>query len=168
MFPTDAFLAAHKANTQALHALSSHAFDAFERFVGLNTQAVKAALDDSAAAAQSLLSVQDVSSLAVANASITQPAVQRAISYGRETYEIVVAFQTQAFQDTQAFVAESQRHGTEIVDRLLESAPLDPFGMFDLVKSFTPTVAVTEVPTTEAAGDVTKVRAMATRPRKTA
>ena len=55
MLTPEQLLAAQKANMEALHDLTTKAFESVERLVELNMTATKAMLDESAAHAQALL-----------------------------------------------------------------------------------------------------------------
>jgi len=83
------FAEIQKSQLDALYALSHAAFDATEKLVDLNLAAVKAAMDESAATAQSLLGVKDAQELMAIGSTAARPALDKLVGYSRNVYGIV-------------------------------------------------------------------------------
>src|SRR3990167_8961214 len=88
------FAAANKASVDALFTIAQAQFAAFERLSALNFNTTKSAFEDGVNQAKALLSVKDAQELVSLSAASAQPALEKAIAYSRNVYE--VATQTQA------------------------------------------------------------------------
>ena len=88
MLTPEQLLAAQKANMEALHDLTTKAFESVERLVELNMTATKAMLDESAAHAQALLGARDMQELLALQASVFQPLAEKTAAYSRHLYDI--------------------------------------------------------------------------------
>ena len=84
MLTPEQLLAAQKANMEALHDLTTKAFESVERLVELNMTATKAMLDESAAHAQALLGAKDMQELLALQASVFQPLAEKTAAYSRK------------------------------------------------------------------------------------
>lgn len=83
------FAEIQKSQLDTLYALSHVAFDTTEKLVDLNLAAVKAAMDESAATAQSLLGVKDAQELMAVGSTAARPAIDKLVGYSRNVYGIV-------------------------------------------------------------------------------
>ena len=88
MLTPEQILASHKANVETLFGLTNKAFEGVEKLVELNVGAARAALNDSANQAQAALSVKDAQELLALQASLLQPAAEKAASYSRHLYDL--------------------------------------------------------------------------------
>ena len=104
MLTPEQLLAAQKANMEALHDLTTKAFESVERLVELNMTATKAMLDESAAHAQALLGARDMQELLALQASVFQPLAE----FGKAV---------------EAKVAESQTQLSNLVENTAQNAP---------------------------------------------
>ena len=81
MLTAEQVVAAHKANVETLFGLTGKAFEGVEKLVELNLQVAKAALGEVAENARAALSVKDAQELLALQASMLQPAAEKAASY---------------------------------------------------------------------------------------
>jgi phasin family protein len=87
-FNAEQLVAAHQANLNAAAGLSQTAFAGFERLVELNMAAGKAAVGESFANVQAMLSAKNPQDLLAAQTALVQPAFEKAVSYGRHLSDI--------------------------------------------------------------------------------
>ncbi len=117
------FAAANKASVDALFTVAQAQFSAFERLSALNFNTTKAAFESSVSQAKALMSVKDAQEFANLSANVAQPALEKAIAYSRNVYE--VASQTQAevtkLAETQAAVMNKSL--VALMDKLSANAP---------------------------------------------
>ena len=111
MLTAEQVVAAHKANVETLFGLTNKAFEGVEKLVELNLQVARAALDEAADTTRAALSVKDAQELLALQASLLQPAAEKAASYSRHLYDIASgtgaefgkAFEAQASDAQRAF-----------------------------------------------------------------
>ena len=122
-FNADQLVAAQKANLDAAAGLSATAFAGFERLVELNLAAGKAAVGESFANAQSLLSAKNPQELLAAQAALVQPAFEKTVSYGRHLYDIASSTGAEFTKAMEAKAAEQQATVKTLVENSLKNAP---------------------------------------------
>jgi len=135
MMTVDQVLAAHKANVETLFGLTSKALEGVEKLVELNLAASKAALADSAAQTQSLLSVKDVQELLALQSNLLQPLGEKALAYGRDVYEIASATSAEFSKTLEAQMAEAQKKLMDVIDSTAQNAPAGSETAVTLLKS---------------------------------
>ena len=91
MLTAEQVVAAHKANVETLFGLTNKAFEGVEKLVELNLQVAKAALGEVADTTRAALSVKDAQELLALQATLLQPAAEKAASYSRHLYDIAAA-----------------------------------------------------------------------------
>jgi phasin family protein len=110
MFATPAqFTEIQKGQMDAAIALSQTWFDAAERFMELNLAAAKATLEESVERTQALLSVRDVQELLALSGGMTQPTLEKAVSYSRKAYSIANGAGTEVSRIVEAQSAENNK-----------------------------------------------------------
>ena len=77
-FTPDQLMAAQKANVETLFGLTNKAFEGVEKLVELNLQVAKATLGEVAESTKAALSVKDAQELLALQASMLQPAADKA------------------------------------------------------------------------------------------
>src|ERR1035437_4214643 len=82
------YAAANKVGVDALFTIAHAQFAAFERLSALNFNTTKAAFEDSVNQTKALLSVKDAQELVNLGATSAQPALEKAIAYSRNVYEV--------------------------------------------------------------------------------
>ena len=86
MLTAEQVVAAHEANVETLFGLTNKAFEGVEKLVELNLQVAKAALGEVADNTRAALSVKDAQELLALQASLLQPAAEKAASYSRHLW----------------------------------------------------------------------------------
>src|SRR5262245_34036129 len=88
MMTAEQIVAAQKSNVETLFGLSQKAFDGVEKLVELNLQVAKSSFAEAAEHAKAVLSVKDAQELLALQASLLQPAAEKAAAYSRYLYDI--------------------------------------------------------------------------------
>lgn len=135
MMTVDQVLAAQKAHVETLFGLTGKALEGVEKLVELNLATAKAALADSAAQTQSLLSVKDVQELLALQSSLLQPLGEKALAYGRDVYEIASATSAEFGKTLEAQIAENQKKLMDVIDSTAQNAPAGSETAVALMKS---------------------------------
>lgn len=123
MLTPEQMLAAHKANVETLFGLTNKAFEGMEKLVELNVTAARAALNESAAQAQAVMSVKDAQELLALQASLFQPLAEKAAAYSRHVYDIAQATSAEFAKTFEAQAADAQKQFTALVDSVAKNAP---------------------------------------------
>lgn len=135
MLTAEQVLAAHKANVETLFGLTNKAFEGVEKLVELNLQVAKAALGEVADNARAALSVKDAQELLALQATLLQPAAEKAASYSRHLYDIAAATQAEVTKVAEAQFADVQKSFASTVDAAMKNAPAGSENAMALVKS---------------------------------
>ena len=123
MLTPDQFLASQKANLETLNGLTNKAFEGVEKLVELNLQATKAALAESQAHANAMLSVKDAQELIALQAGLFQPLAEKAAAYSRHLYDIASGTGAEFSKAFESKVAEGQAQFASLVDNAAKNAP---------------------------------------------
>lgn len=115
--------AANKANLEALVSLTHKAFESIEKLVELNMQAARNTLEENAAHAKAVLSAKGPQELAALQTEYVKPAQEKALSYGRQVYDIAASTQAEVSKLAEAQLATAKEKFTELVDQAAEKAP---------------------------------------------
>jgi phasin family protein len=134
-FTADQLLAVHKANLETFFGLTNKAFEGVEKLVELNLQAAKVALGEAAETTIAALSVKDPQEFVALQASLLQPAAEKAAAYGRHVYDIVAATNAEVSQVAEATMADAQKKVLVAVDTAVKNAPAGTENAVALVKS---------------------------------
>jgi len=135
MLTAEQVMTAHKANVETLFGLTNKAFEGVEKLVELNLQVAKAAMTEVADTARAALSVKDAQELLALQASMLQPAAEKAAAYSRHLYDIAAATNAEVTKVAEAQIAEAQKKFTAGVDTALKNAPAGSENAVALVKS---------------------------------
>jgi phasin family protein len=112
-----------KGQLDALYAMSHAVFDATEKLVDLNLAATKAVMDESAEKTQALLGVKDVQEFLALAGGLTQPAIEKFVSYSRNVYSIASGTGSEFSKIVETQVAESNKKIAELVEFASKNAP---------------------------------------------
>ena len=123
MLTAEQIVAAQKANIETIFGLTQKAFEGVEKLVELNVQATKAALSESANSTQAMLSVKDAQELLALQASMLQPAAEKAASYSRHLYDIASGTSAEFGKAAEAQAADAQKKFMSVVDNASKNAP---------------------------------------------
>jgi phasin family protein len=134
-FTPDQLIAAQKASVETLFGLTHKAFESVEKLIELNLQVAKTTLAEAAETTQAALSVKDAQELLALQASLLQPAAEKAASYSRHVYDIVAGTSAEFTKTAEASVADSQKKVLAMVDTAVKNAPAGTENAVALVKS---------------------------------
>lgn len=135
MLTTEQFLAAQKSNVENLFGLTNKAFEGVEKLVELNLQVARTAIGEAADTARAAMSVKDAQELIALQASLLQPAAEKAAAYGRHLYDIAAATNAEVSKVSEATAAEAQAKFLSVVDTAVKNAPAGSENAVALVKS---------------------------------
>ena len=134
-FTADQFVAAQKAQLETLFGLTAKAFEGVEKLVELNLQVAKTSLAEAAETSTAMLSIKDAQELLNLQASLLQPAAEKAASYSRHVYDIVAGTQAEVTKAAEATLADGQKKVLSLVDTAVKNAPAGSESAVALVKS---------------------------------
>jgi len=135
MMTPEQLLAAQKANVETLFGLTNKAFEGVEKLVELNLQVAKAAMGEVADTTKAALSVKDAQELLALQASLLQPAAEKAAAYSRLVYDIASTTNAEVTKVAEAQMAEAQHKFMNVVDNAVKNAPAGTENAVALVKS---------------------------------
>jgi phasin family protein len=135
MLTAEQLIAAHKANVETLFGLTNKAFEGVEKLVELNLQVAKAGMGEAAEHTKATLSVKDAQELLALQASLLQPAAEKAAAYSRHVYEIASATGTEVGKIAESKLAEAQSTFMAVVDSAAKNAPAGTENAVAIVKS---------------------------------
>lgn len=133
-FPNQ-FLASQKASIENLLALQNAAFSGFEKLVDLNLRVTKAALEESTQKTQEALSLQDPQQAVAFAASLSQPAAERSLAYGKQVYDIVSGVQVEISRLAETQIAGGQKQLAESIEQISRNAPVGSESAVAFVKN---------------------------------
>ena len=134
-FTVDQLMAAQKANVETLFGLTTKAFEGVEKLVELNLQVAKASMAEAAGTATAALSVKDAQELLALQASLLQPAAEKAAAYNRHLVDIVTGASAEFTKTAEANLAESQKKMLSLVETAAKNAPAGSESAVALMKS---------------------------------
>ena len=135
MLTAEQLLATQKTQLDTLFDLTSKAFEGVERLVELNLQVAKASLGEVAETAKASFSVKDAQELLALQASLVQPAAEKAAAYSRHLYDIAVATGSEVTKVAEAQLADAQAKFVTAFDGAVKNAPAGTESAAALVKS---------------------------------
>ena len=134
-FTPDQLMAAQKANVETLFGLTNKAFEGVEKLVELNLQVAKATLGEVAESTKAALSVKDAQELLALQASMLQPAAEKAAAYSRHLYDIAASTNAEVGKVAEVTAADAQKKFMAVVDTAVKNAPAGTENAVALVKS---------------------------------
>ena len=135
MMTAEQILAAHKANVETLFGLTNKAFEGVEKLIELNLQVAKASLGEAADTTRAALSVKDAQELLALQASLLQPAAEKAAAYSRHLYDIAAATNAEVTRVAEETAADAQQKFNAVVDTAVKNAPAGTESAVALVRS---------------------------------
>jgi phasin family protein len=117
------FAAANKINVDALFTIAHAQFAAFERLAALNFNTTKAVFQDSVKQAKALLSAKDAQEFANLAAASVQPALEKAIAYSRNVYEVATQTQAEITKLAEIQAADLNKNVVGFMDKVTKNAP---------------------------------------------
>ncbi|KNZ30882.1 MAG: Phasin (PHA-granule associated protein) [Methylibium sp. NZG] len=135
MLTTEQIMASHKANVETLFGLTNKAFEGVEKLVELNLQVARTALTEAAASTKAALSVKDAQELMALQASMLQPAAEKAAAYSRHLYDIAASTGAEVTKVAESTTADAQKKFMAVVDTAAKNAPAGSENVVALMKS---------------------------------
>ena len=127
--------AVSKAGSEAVLAVATAQFAAFEKLASLNASAVNQAFEDAVSQTRALLGVKDLQELAGLQNSAATPAVERAMAYSKSLYEVVSQANANLTKVAEKQASEWNENFTSALDKLSKNAPAGSDVAFTAVKS---------------------------------
>lgn len=135
MMTTEQMMAAHKSNVEVLFGLTNKAFEGVEKLVELNLQVARAAIGEAAENAKAVMSAKDAQEFLALQASLLQPAAEKAAAYSRHLYDIAASTGAEVSKVAEVTAAEVQTKFMSAVDSAAKNAPAGSENAVALVKS---------------------------------
>ncbi len=135
MLTAEQMLTAHKTNFETLFGLTNKAFEGVEKLVELNLQVAKASLGEVAEGVMAALSVKDAQELMALQASLLQPAAEKAAAYSRHLYDIAASTNADIGKLVEEQTADAQTKYMSVVDAAAKNAPAGSENAVALVRS---------------------------------
>jgi phasin family protein len=125
----------HKGQFEIFNALGQTAFNAAQKLAELNLAAARAAMQENAAIAQSLLAVRDPQEFLAAAQGAAAPSLEKSVGYARNVYGIVSTTAAEFSRIVEAQISDANRRVAEAIDAAGKSAPAGSETAFSLVKN---------------------------------
>ena len=135
MLTAEQLLAAQKANLATLFDLGKKAFEGVEKMMELNLQVAKTSFEEASDHAKAVLAVKDAQELLALQASLLQPAAEKAAAYSRHLYDIASGTGAEFGKAAEAQAADAQKKFMSVVDNAVKNAPAGTENAVVLVKS---------------------------------
>lgn len=135
MMTAEQMMAAQKSNVEVLFGLTNKAFEGVEKFVELNLQVARAAIGEAAENTKAVLSAKDAQEFMALQASLLQPAAEKAAAYSRHLYDIAAATGAEVTKVAETTAADAQTKFMSAVDSVVKNAPAGSENAVALVKS---------------------------------
>jgi phasin family protein len=116
-------------------ALSGTVFESMEQMMELNIVVAKATLEESGENLQQLLAAKDAQELLALSASQVQPAMEKAMAYGRQLTSIASSAQAEFVKTAEEQLSETNRKAVGLVEDISKSAPPGSENVLTLMKS---------------------------------
>ena len=115
--------AAQKANAEVMFNLANAMFSGAERLLALNIETARGAFEDGVANSKALFAVKDPQDLVKLQGTLVQPAVDKAVAYARNAYEIAVQTNDDVAKQIEAQLADANKGVVASLDKLAKNAP---------------------------------------------
>lgn len=124
-----------EAQTNALTALFTQAFDNVEKIVDLNLNTAKTSLEDTTITLKQLLAARDPQDFFSLTAAQAQPAAAKAIAYGRSLAGIASNAQAELTRSAEEQISQAGRVLSGMVDDASRNAPAGTENVVALFKT---------------------------------
>ncbi|MFJ4290663.1 TIGR01841 family phasin [Cupriavidus sp. NPDC089707] len=121
--PTEQLSALQTANVELLFGLTNKTITAFEKLVELNLQTIKATVAETQDNIQKAFAAKDIQELLALQASLWQPATEKAQAYRRQWIEITSATRAEFAKVAEAQYEANKRKMQDVIDNATKSAP---------------------------------------------
>ena len=123
MFTVEQIVNSQKSNLETSFGLAGTFFEGVQQLMDLNMEVAKSALSEAAQATQAALSIKDPQELVALQATLLQPAAEKAAAYTRSVYEIAASTGAEVTRVVEATTAEGRARFLAIVDTAIKNAP---------------------------------------------
>ena len=123
MFTAEQIVNSQKSNLETSFGLAGTFFEGVQQLMDLNMEVAKSALSEAAQATQAALSIKDPQELVALQATLLQPAAEKAAAYTRSVYEIAASTGAEVTRVVEATTAEGRARFLAIVDTAIKNAP---------------------------------------------
>src|SRR5436190_15029283 len=117
MMTVEQIVSVQKSNVETLFGLTGTAFEGVEKLIELNLQVAKNAISEAAETTKAALSVKDAQELLALQASLLQPAAEKAAAYTRHVYDIAAATNAEVTKVAETTTSDAQAKFMAVVDR---------------------------------------------------
>ena len=135
MLTAEQLLAAQKANLATLFDLGQKAFEGVEKMMELNLQVAKTSFEEASDHAKAVLAVKDAQELLALQASLLQPAAEKAAAYSRHLYDIASGASAEFAKNLEAQTADAQKKFMGLVDSAAKNAPAGSEAAVSMMKN---------------------------------
>lgn len=115
--------AANKANVETFLAVANAQFAAMEKLATLNASVMKTAFEESIANTRALLGAKDVQEFVSLQSAFAQPAIEKAIAYSKNVYEVATDANAELSKVAERRVAEWNENFVSLLDKVSKNAP---------------------------------------------
>ena len=123
MSPSEQLSALSAANLDLLFSLTNKTLAGLQKLTELNLQTMKATLAESQDNLQKAFAAKDIQELLALQASLLQPATEKAQAYRRQLVEITSATRAEFTKVAEAQYEENKRKMQEVIDSATKTAP---------------------------------------------
>ena len=123
MFTVEQIVNSQKSNLETSFGLAGTFFEGVQQLMDLNMEVAKSALSEAAQATRAALSIKDPQELVALQATLLQPAAEKAAAYTRSVYEIAASTGAEVTRVVEATTAEGRARFLAIVDTAIKNAP---------------------------------------------
>lgn len=109
-------LCGYNANVEALLAVASVQFSAFEKLAAIHRIALQSTLQDSIANAQRLFGAKDPCEVAMLQAAFAQRAIEKTLGYAKDLYDVAMAANAQLSRVAEGGSAQWSANLTTLLD----------------------------------------------------
>jgi phasin family protein len=117
------FASANKAQFETALTLANTVFASAERLAALNLSTARAVLEEVVANAKAALGAKNIQEQVSLQASLTQPAIEKAVAYSRSVYEISSQTQEEISKIVEAQFTEVNKNVADALDKAAKNAP---------------------------------------------
>lgn len=135
MITVEQIVTSQKSNLETSFGLAETIFVGVQQLVEFNIQVAKSALHEAAQTTQAALSIKDLPEFVAFQATLLQPAGEKAAAYTRGVYEIAASTGAEVTRVVEATSAEARARFLAMVDTAVKNAPAGSEHGAALVKS---------------------------------
>jgi phasin family protein len=124
-----------EANFALYTSLTNKTLESVEKLMNLNLAAVRASMEESAAATRQILTAKDPQEFIALISAQTKPNFDKALAYGSHLATIASSTQAEFTKAAEAQIAQAGRKVSAMVEEAAKKAPAGSEGMMAIVKT---------------------------------